>query len=137
MDSWPERTDVEPTVPEQQKRILLVDDDESIRESVRHALQERGYEVIVARDGAEGLMRVERDAPDLMILDMIMPRRSGLTVLERLHGSPLRRPKIIMISAIDDARQRDFALSRGVDRFVLKPFDIDLLADEVDALLRE
>lgn len=121
---------------ERTHRILLVEDDESIRESVRHALQERGYEVIIARDGAEGLMRVERDAPDLMILDMIMPRRSGLTVLERLHRSPMRRPKIIMVSAIEDPRQREFALSRGADRFILKPFDLDDLANEVDSLLR-
>ena len=120
---------------ERTHRILLVEDDESIRESVRHVLQERGYEVITARDGAEGLMRVERDAPDLMILDMIMPRRSGLTVLERLHRSPMRRPKIIMVSAIEDPRQREFALARGVDRFILKPFDLDELAAEVDALL--
>lgn len=120
---------------ERTHRILLVEDDESIRESVRHVLLERGYEVITARDGAEGLMRVERDAPDLMILDMIMPRRSGLTVLERLHRSPLRRPKIIMVSAIEDPRQREFALSRGVDRFILKPFDLDELAREVESLL--
>lgn len=120
---------------ERTHRILLVEDDESIRESVRHALEQRGYEVITARDGAEGLMRVERDAPDLMILDMIMPRRSGLTVLERLHRSPMRRPKIIMVSAIEDPRQRDFALARGVDRFVLKPFDIDELLTDVESLL--
>ena len=122
-------------MPGRNQRVLLVDDDDSILESVRAALGERGYEVLTARDGAEGLMRVERDVPDLMVLDMIMPRRSGLTVLEHLHRSRLRRPKIIMVSAIDDARQREFALSRGADRFIVKPFDIDRLADEVDGLL--
>lgn len=120
---------------ERKRRILLVDDDESILETVCFALRERGYEVITARDGVEGLMRIERDTPDLVILDLIMPRRSGLSVLERLHGSRRHRPRIIMVSAIDDPRQRDFALSRGAERYLVKPYDLDELMKSVDELL--
>ncbi len=71
------------------KRVLLVDDDPELVESVRIALMSRGYEVLVACDGAEALARVERDRPDLMVLDLVMPRRSGLTVLDRMHAHGL------------------------------------------------
>jgi len=66
------------------KRILLVDDDAEIIESLRLALEAHGYEVLIARDGNQGLALIEREAPDLVILDMMMPKRSGFLVLERL-----------------------------------------------------
>jgi len=67
------------------KRILLVDDDREIVESMRIALESAGYEILVARDGNQGLVMVERDDPDLLILDMMMPRRSGFLVLEKVR----------------------------------------------------
>ena len=69
------------------KRILLVDDDPEIVESLRYALSSRGYDVLVARDGNQGLSMVEREDPDLVILDMMMPKRSGFLVLEKLRRS--------------------------------------------------
>lgn len=67
------------------KRILLVDDDHEIIESMRLALESRGYRILVARDGNQGLAMAERENPDLVILDMMMPKRSGFLVLEKLR----------------------------------------------------
>ena len=67
------------------KRILLVDDDREIVESMRIALEASGFEIIVARDGNQGLAMAEREDPDLVILDMMMPKRSGFLVLEKLR----------------------------------------------------
>ena len=71
--------------PKQEKRILLVDDDREIVESMRIALEAEGYEILVARDGNQGLAMAEREDPDLVILDMMMPKRSGFLVLEKLR----------------------------------------------------
>ena len=122
---------------QQLHRVLLVDDDESILESVRCALVDRGYEVLVARDGSEALARAERDAPELIVLDLVMPRRSGLTVLDRLRSGNTSSPHIIMLTANDEPRHRDFALSRGVAAFLAKPFAMEDLLTEVDAVFEE
>ncbi len=66
-------------------RILLVDDDVEIVDTVSYALQSSGYEVLVARDGNQGLAMAEKSSPDLVILDMMMPKRSGFLVLEAIH----------------------------------------------------
>ena len=69
------------------KRVLLVDDDTEIVESMRTVLESRGYEILVARDGNQGLMMAEKEEPDLVVLDMMMPKRSGFLVLEKLRRS--------------------------------------------------
>jgi DNA-binding response OmpR family regulator len=117
------------------KRVLLVDDDPELVESVRIALMSHGYEVLVACDGAEALSRVERDHPDLMLLDLVMPRRSGLTVLDRMHGTAMRSTPIIMMTGTDEQRHRDAARLRGVSVFLCKPFEIEQLLLEVDTIL--
>ena len=119
------------------KRVLVVDDDESIVESVRLALTERGYEVIVARDGAEGISRAERDAPHLIILDLVMPRRSGLMVLDRLSRARLHAPHVILLSANDQEKHREFVKTCGVAAFLRKPVDIGDLIARVDSLLQD
>ena len=68
-----------------QKRILLVDDDAEIIDALRFALEAQGYEILIARDGNQGLAMAEREDPDLVILDMMMPKRSGFLVLEKLR----------------------------------------------------
>ena len=77
-----EKSEKKPTGP---KRVLIVDDDNEIVESVRFALEQRAYQVLVARDGNQGLAMAEREDPDLVILDMMMPKRSGFLVLEKLR----------------------------------------------------
>jgi DNA-binding response OmpR family regulator len=119
------------------KRILLVDDDEEVLQAMRVACEERGFDVLVARDGAEALIRVERDVPQLVVLDIVMPKRSGFLVLERLRQSPHHSPKVVMITANEEIRHRQAAEARGVDAFINKPFDIRDLLATIDRLLGE
>jgi DNA-binding response OmpR family regulator len=117
------------------KRVLIVDDDGEIVESIRYALEAKGYEILVARDGNQGLAMAEREAPDLAILDMMMPKRSGFLVLEKLrrtHSQPIR---VIMITANEGSRHKAYAEMLGVDDYIRKPFAMDRLVDSVARLL--
>lgn len=117
------------------KRILLVDDDYEIVESMRIALEARGYEVLVARDGNQGLAMAEREDPDLMILDMMMPKRSGFLVMEKLRRTRPVPLRIIMITANEGSRHKAYAEMLGVDDYIRKPFAMDRLLESVDKLL--
>ena len=119
------------------KRILLVDDDAEIIESLRLALEANGYTVLVARDGNQGLALSERENPDLVILDMMMPKRSGFLVLERLKRLGEKKHRIIMITANEGNRHKAYAEMLGVDDYVRKPFPMDRLIQSVDRLLSE
>jgi two-component system KDP operon response regulator KdpE len=120
----------------QRKRVLLVDDDREIVDSMDAALRERGFDVLVARDGAEAMVRAERDAPDLIVLDVVMPKRSGVAVLEHIRSSHGRSPRIIMVTGQTEQRYKDFAESRGVDAFIDKPFAMDDFVSTVESLLK-
>jgi DNA-binding response OmpR family regulator len=117
------------------KRILLVDDDREIVESMRIALEASGYEILIARDGNQGLVMVERDNPDLIILDMMMPKRSGFLVLEKVRRSRPVPLRVIMITANEGSRHKAYAEMLGVDDYIRKPFAMDRLIDSVDRLL--
>ena len=117
------------------KRILLVDDDAEIIESVRFALKKRGYEVIIARDGNQGLALAEKESPDLVILDMMMPKRSGFLVLEKLRRTLAVPMRVIMITANEGSRHKAYAEMLGVDDYIRKPFAMDRLLESVDRLL--
>ena len=118
-----------------QKRILLVDDDREIVESMKIALEASGYAVVVARDGNQGLAMVERENPDLVILDMMMPKRSGFLVLEKLRRTRPVPIRIIMVTANEGSRHKAYAEMLGVDDYIRKPFAMDRLLDSVDRLL--
>ncbi len=117
------------------KCVLLVDDDYEIVESIRHALQSKGYRVLVARDGNQGLAMAEREDPDLLILDMMMPKRSGFLVLEKLRRSRPVPMRVIMITANEGSRHKAYAEMLGVDDYIRKPFAMDRLMDSVGRLL--
>ncbi|MEO0529498.1 MAG: response regulator [Planctomycetota bacterium] len=117
------------------KRVLLVDDDAEIIESLRLALEANGYEVLVARDGNQGLALTEREDPDLVILDMMMPKRSGFLVLERLRRTREDSPPVIMITANEGNRHKAYAEMLGVDDYLRKPFPMDKLIESVKRLL--
>jgi DNA-binding response OmpR family regulator len=117
------------------KRILLVDDDHEIVESMRLALETRGYKILVARDGNQGLAMAEKEDPDLMILDMMMPKRSGFLVLEKLRRTRPVPLRVIMITANEGSRHKAYAEMLGVDDYLRKPFAMDRLLDSVDRLL--
>jgi len=117
------------------KRILLVDDDREIIESVRIALEGVGYDVLIARDGNQGLALAEREDPDLVILDMMMPKRSGFLVLEKLRRTRPVPMRIIMVTANEGSRHKAYAETLGVDDYIRKPFAMDRLLDSVSRLL--
>jgi DNA-binding response OmpR family regulator len=117
------------------KRILLVDDDYEIIESVRIALEGAGYDILVARDGNQGLALAERENPDLVILDMMMPKRSGFLVLEKLRRTRPIPMRIIMVTANEGSRHKAYAETLGVDDYIRKPFAMDRLLDSVSRLL--
>ncbi len=117
------------------KRILLVDDDQEIIESMRLALGAKGYEILLARDGNQGLAMCEREDPDLVILDMMMPKRSGFLVLEKLRRTRPVPLRVIMITANEGSRHKAYAEMLGVDDYIRKPFAMDRLIDSVEKLL--
>ncbi|MEM1068606.1 MAG: response regulator transcription factor [Planctomycetota bacterium] len=117
------------------KKILVVDDDVEIIDAVRYALEGSGYEVVVARDGNQGLALAEREDPDLMILDMMMPKRSGFLVLEklrRLRDEPL---PVIMITGNEGSRHKAYAELLGVNDYIRKPFAMDRLLAAVNRMI--
>jgi len=117
------------------RKILLVDDDAEIIEAIRFALEAKGYLVLVARDGNQGLAMAEREAPDLMILDMMMPKRSGFLVLEKLRRTNPNPLRVIMITANEGSRHKAYAEMLGVDDYLRKPFAMDRLIETVERLL--
>lgn len=117
------------------KRILLVDDDAEIVESLRLALESNGYTVLVARDGNQGLALSERENPDLVILDMMMPKRSGFLVLEKMRRTRDTPLRVIMITANEGSRHKAYAEMLGVDDYIRKPFPMDRLIESVQRLI--
>jgi DNA-binding response OmpR family regulator len=130
-----EEATAEPATSGTRKKILLVDDDREIVESMRIALDASGFETIVARDGNQGLAMVEREDPDLVILDMMMPKRSGFLVLEKLRRTRPVPMRVIMITANEGSRHKAYAEMLGVDDYIRKPFAMDRLLDSVTRLL--
>lgn len=118
------------------RRVLIVDDDEAILEVVSTAFTRRGFEVSVARDGAEALVRAELDSPDLVVLDIIMPRRSGLAVLERIRERDDARPAVIVVTADTNPQHEVSARAHGASEFLEKPFDVATLIGLAESLLR-
>jgi two-component system response regulator MprA len=116
-------------------RVVVVDDDEALRNAVRRALRLEGYEVELARDGAEGLARLGRLNADLVVLDVLMPVLDGITVCRRLRESGDRTP-ILMLTARDAVSDRVSGLEAGADDYLTKPFALEELLARVKALLR-
>ena len=102
---------------------------------MRLALEAKGYRILVGRDGNQGLAMAEREDPDLVILDMMMPKRSGFLVLERLRRTRRVPIRVIMITANEGSRHKAYAEMLGVDDYIRKPFAMDRLIESVNRLL--
>ncbi|MDR1958210.1 MAG: response regulator [Planctomycetaceae bacterium] len=126
-----------PPKESEKKRVLLVDDDAEVLEATRLALTAHGYDVTVARDGSQGLALAERNPPDLLILDMMMPKRSGFLVLETLRQFERKPTRIIMVTANEGNRHREYAQQLGVDEYIRKPFSMDTLLDAVARVMKK
>lgn len=122
--------------PTSTAKILVVDDDVEIIESVSYALESNGYKVVVARDGNQALALAECEKPQLMILDMMMPKRSGFLVLEKMRRENELPVPVIMITGNEGSRHQAYAELLGVSEYIRKPFAIEKLLEAVDRLLK-
>jgi two-component system response regulator MprA len=117
--------------------ILVVDDDQAVRDALRRALRMQGYEVGVASDGEEALLKI-RSSPgstDLLVVDVLMPRLDGLELTRRLRADGSQLP-ILMLTARDQVADRVAGLEAGADDYLVKPFALEELIARVRALLR-
>ncbi|WUV04487.1 response regulator transcription factor [Actinoallomurus sp. NBC_01490] len=116
-------------------RILVVDDEPAVRDSLASSLAFEDYEVVTAADGVSALDELGRAQPDLAILDILMPRMDGLTACRRLRALGETLP-VLMLTARDTVGDRVTGLDAGADDYLVKPFDLDELLARVRALLR-
>lgn len=115
--------------------VLIAEDDRAIRESLTRALELEGYRTVAAKDGQEALDTVATTAPDVILLDLMMPIVDGLTVCRRLRGRGDRTP-ILMVTARTETSDRVSGLDAGADDYLPKPFVLDELLARLRALLR-
>ena len=124
-----------PPRPGEATRILVIEDRAEIRDLVRRALREAGFEAIEAADGEAGLAAALDQAPDLIVLDLGLPGRDGLEVARDLRARGVRVP-LLMLTARVRVAERVEGLDAGADDYLVKPFDVDELVARVRALLR-
>ena len=115
-------------------RVLIVDDEEPLRASLSYALAREGYSVRTAIDGASALAHVEAEAPDVIVLDLLLPGIDGMEVCRRIRQRS--DIPIVMLTARDQSRDKIAGLSSGADDYVTKPFDTPELVARVGAVLR-
>ncbi|MCK5375495.1 MAG: response regulator transcription factor [Acidobacteria bacterium] len=116
-------------------RVLVVEDDEAMAVALRDGFVYEGYEVVVARDGEDGLRLAREDSPDLMILDVMLPKMTGLEICKVLRGEGSELP-IIMLTARGQEIDKVLGLKLGADDYVTKPFSFMELMARVEAVLR-
>jgi DNA-binding response OmpR family regulator len=117
------------------KRVLIIEDDESLAFGLAGALEAEGYDVLTARTGPEGLQRALDDPPDLLLLDLMLPGMSGFEICKRLRDRQIRCP-VIMLTSRSEENDRVFGLELGADDYVTKPFSLRELLARVRAHLR-
>jgi CheY-like chemotaxis protein len=119
----------------QRPSVLVVDDEPQVVWVLEFSLQGEGYETFSAHDGMEALDQIRRHRPDLMVLDVMMPRMDGWSVLEALAEMPVAdRPRVIMVTALASTGDRDRAMRLGAEAFVAKPFDMEHLVGVLQGL---
>jgi two-component system response regulator MprA len=116
-------------------RVLVVEDDAHVREAVARALRFEGYDVHTAIDGNDGLLRVDELAPDVVVLDVLMPGTDGLAVCRILRDRGNHTP-VLMLTARHEVSDRVAGLDAGADDYLVKPFALDELLARLRALLR-
>jgi two-component system alkaline phosphatase synthesis response regulator PhoP len=130
---------------ERKRKILIVDDDPDILVAIGAVLEARNYEIVTARDGEEGLAELKKEKPDLMILDLLMPRKDGFAVCKELKDPRWSKysdmPILMLTSVREEVSRRRYELETGlsldVDDYVEKPIDPFLLVKRVENLLKK
>lgn len=131
-DASPHDAKLEPMVA---MKVLIVDDEPAVRDALRRSLSFEGYDTEQAVDGLDAVERAAAYEPDLILLDVLMPRMDGLTAARRLRASGVRVP-ILMLTARDTVGDRVTGLDAGADDYLVKPFELDELLARIRALLR-
>jgi len=118
------------------KSVLIVDDDADVVTAIKMALEDAGAVVQAATDGTSAVDMAEKDMPDLVVLDMMLPKRSGFLVLERLKkGKPKgSKPFVIMITGNLGTRHKTYAETLGVSDYINKPFRMDRLLTSIEKI---
>lgn len=127
------------------EKILIVDDDPDILDALTMILESQNYEVVTARDGVEGLANLKTEEPDLMILDLLMPKMDGFSVLKELQDPRWSKyksiPILILTSVREEASRRRYELETGlelgVDDYVEKPMLPEVLLERVENLIKK
>lgn len=117
------------------RKILIVEDEESIRYLLEQNLEFEGFEVLLAEDGEQGLKMAETQNPDLVLLDLMLPKMSGMEICKRLRGTGNEVP-IIMLTAKGQPMDKVIGLKTGADDYLTKPFEIMELIARIEALFR-
>ena len=116
------------------KSILIVDDDADVLAAISMALTDQGAKVFQAVDGAQAVEINDKEQPDLVVLDMMLPKRSGFLVLDRIKGRKPKgsKPRVIMITGNLGTRHKTYAETLGVDDYINKPFRMDRLLTSIE-----
>ena len=118
------------------EKILVVDDEQDIRKIVSFLLKNWGYEVLTANNGLEGLELLEKEIPDLILLDVSMPKMTGFQMLEQIRANPrLKDLPVIMLTAHSDTNSIDVSASYGILDYITKPFEPYELRERIDAII--
>lgn len=116
------------------KKILVIEDEESIRNIIRVFLEDAGYTVFVAGDGLEGVNKFHEKSPDLVLLDLMLPKMNGFTVCDILRKES--RTPIIMLTALDDDDSQLKGFDALADDYITKPFSMPVVMKHIEAVLR-
>lgn len=108
------------------KKILIVDDDPEVLESIKQALEAEGARTVTCGDGNSAVRLCESDEPELVVLDMMLPKRSGFLVLEKVKRME-QPPRVVMVTANEGKRHQQYAETLGVDGYLLKPVRLERL----------
>ncbi len=120
-----------------QTKVLIIEDEESLATLLEYNLEREGFEVSVASDGEEGLLRVEEETPDIVILDWMLPKVTGIEVCRRLRSrSSTKNIPVIMLTARSEEVDRIRGLDTGADDYMTKPFSMSELVARIKAVLR-
>ncbi|WP_437395656.1 response regulator transcription factor [Flagellimonas lutimaris] len=118
------------------KKILIVDDEPNIVMSLEYAFKKKDFEVFIARDGTEALEIAEKETPDLILLDIMMPEMDGYETLKRVRGNKkLQHTKVVFLSAKSKEKDIEKGLKMGADSYMTKPFSIKKIISDIEGLI--
>ncbi|MDF0708386.1 MAG: response regulator [Bacteroidota bacterium] len=118
------------------KKILIVDDEPNIVMSLEYAFKKKDFEVFIARDGTEALEIAEKEKPDLVLLDIMMPEMDGYETLKRIReNKDLKHAKVVFLSAKSKEKDVEKGLKMGADSYMTKPFSIKKVISDIEELL--